>query len=284
MGRIMARRKRQPGRKQRQFRQRLRVYRESHRGRLRKANARAAVPSFFTLMNLFSGFVALTQIVQGNFEFACWFIFLAAIFDVLDGMMARLTKTSSLFGVELDSLSDIVSFGAAPSLLVYEFGLNSYGVFGLIISALPVLCGAIRLARFNTSFDGEKKGYFEGLPIPMPAMAIVALILNINDAAWYNTYSLNNLSVLVPIVVVFSVLMVSTIRFDAAPVPSAHYIRNHPYKFSAYFVGFLSIVFLQQIGLFISLFVYILLGMGFAAYRLIRTVLDVPLESESSSG
>lgn len=231
-------------------------------------------------MNLFSGFLALTQIVEGKFEWACWLIFLAAFFDVLDGMMARLTKTSSLFGVELDSLSDIVSFGVAPSLLVYEFGLKEYGVLGLIISSLPAICGAIRLARFNVNFDGDKKGYFEGLPIPMPAMTIVALILNINDAAWYNTYSLNNLSVLVPIVTVLSGLMVSTIRFDAVPPPSASYIRNHPYKFAAYSIGFLLIVFLQQIGLFISLFVYIVIGISLAGFRLGRAVVETPLEND----
>ena len=75
----------------------------------------AAVPSFFTLMNLFSGFVAITQTAQGQYEQACWLIVLAGFFDLLDGMMARLTNSQSLFGVELDSLADVVSFGLAPS-------------------------------------------------------------------------------------------------------------------------------------------------------------------------
>lgn len=269
------RRKGRPGRKQQQLRKRLRAYRQ---GRPRRHIPRAAVPSFFTLMNLFSGFLAITQIHDGRFDYACWLIVLAGFFDALDGMMARLTNGQSLFGVELDSLSDVVSFGVAPSFLVYEFGLKEFGVFGLIVSSLPAICGAVRLARFNISFDGEKKDYFIGLPIPVQAIAIVALILNVNDAGSFSRFSLNNLSVLIPIVFVLSGLMVSNIDFDAIPKPSASYIRAHPRKSIAFGVGLLLLIFLQQIGLLIVLTVYLLYGIIRAVYSLVQQVLTTPID------
>jgi CDP-diacylglycerol--serine O-phosphatidyltransferase len=270
-----SRRKRHPGRKQKQFRKRLRAYRQ---GRPRRAIPRAAVPSFFTLMNLFSGFLAITQIHDGRFDYACWLIVLAGFFDALDGMMARLTNGQSLFGVELDSLSDIVSFGVAPSFLVYEFGLKDFGVLGLVVSSLPAICGAVRLARFNIGFDGEKKDYFRGLPIPVQAITIVALILNVNDAGSFSRFSLNNLSVLIPIVFVLSGLMVSNIKFDAIPKPSARYIRAHPRKSIAFGVGLLLLIFLQQIGLLIVLSVYLLYGIIRSIYSLVQQVLSTPID------
>jgi len=273
------RRRALPGDKQRQFRQRLRAYRA---GRPRKRIPRAAVPSFFTLMNLFSGFLAVTQIQAGRFDYACWLIVLAGFFDALDGMMARLTNGQSLFGVELDSLSDVVSFGLAPSFLVYEFGLKDFGALGLIVASLPAICGAVRLARFNVTFDGEKKEYFSGLPIPVQAITIVALILNVNDAGSFSRISLNDLSVLMPIVFVLSGLMVSGIKFDAIPKPSARYIRLHPKKSIAFGVAILLLVFLQQIGLLIVLGAYLLFGIVRAVYELVQEVMKTPLDEEAA--
>ncbi len=274
-------RERRPERKQQQFRRRLRAYRMA-RQRPRRRIPRSAVPSFFTLMNLFSGFLAVTQIQVGRFDYACWLIVLAGFFDALDGMMARLTNGTSLFGVELDSLSDVVSFGLAPSFLVYEFGLKEFGVLGLIVSSLPAVCGAVRLARYNVNFDGEKKEFFAGLPIPVQAIYIVALILNVNDAGSFSRFSLNSLSVLIPIVFVLAALMVSTIDFDAIPRPSARYIRAHPRKSIAFGLALLLLVFLQQIGLLIVLSVYILFGVGRAVYTLARAVLNTPVDEAVS--
>jgi len=233
-------------------------------------------------MNLFSGFLAIIQIDEGRFDYACWLIVLAGFFDLLDGMMARLTNGQSLFGVELDSLSDIVSFGVAPSYLVYSFGLKDFGVFGLIVSSLPAICGAVRLARFNIGFDGEKKDYFDGLPIPGQAIIIVALILNVNDAGSFYRFSLNNLSVLIPIVFVLSGLMVSNISFDAIPKPTPRYIRAHPRKSLAYGIALLLLVFLQQVGLLIVLSGYILFGIGRAVYNVVQAVLNTPLSDAAS--
>src|SRR5690606_31350079 len=134
-----------------------------------------AVPSAFTLGNLLSGFFSLVYASQGNLDFAAWLIVVAGLFDLLDGRVARIAGSTSAFGVELDSLCDVVSFGAAPSFLIYQFGLNQIGLFGLLIASLPVPCGAVRLARFNTHAEvREKRDYSVGLPIPPQAGMIVA--------------------------------------------------------------------------------------------------------------
>jgi len=271
-------------RQQRRIRERFTAYREERRRNRvgHRPPPRVAFPSFFTLMNLLSGFLALTQIHEGAFAMACWFIVLAGFFDLLDGMMARLTDAVSPFGVELDSLSDIVSFGVAPAYLVYVFGLSEFGPLGMIVASLPALCGAVRLARYNLSFDGEKKDYFEGLPIPVQAMAIVALILNFDDATWFSRYSMNNLSMLIPIVFLLSGLMVSTIQFDAIPKPTVSYIRRRPKKVAAYGLAVLAIVVLQQIGLLIVLGAYLVHGLGMAVYRLVDA-LTTPVPGENPS-
>lgn len=272
--------RRRPERKQQQFRKRLRAYR-STRERPRRQIPRAAVPSFFTLMNLFCGYLSIIQTLEGRFDYACYLIVVAGFFDALDGMMARLTNGQSLFGVELDSLSDIVSFGVAPAFLVYEFGLKDFGALGLVVSSLPAICGAVRLARFNINFDGEKKDYFDGLPIPVQAIAIVAIILNVNDAALLNRLSSDNLSLLIPTVFVLSGLMVSNISFDAIPKPSAYYIRTHPKKSLAYGLATVLILFWIPEGLLVSLAVYLLSGIGLAIYKVGHAVWTTPIEEGS---
>lgn len=238
----------------------------------------AAVPSFFTLMNLFSGFVAITQTAQGQYEQACWLIVLAGFFDLLDGMMARLTNSQSLFGVELDSLADIVSFGVAPAFLLWTFALSEFRMFGLIVSALPAICGAVRLARFNISFDGEKKGYFTGLPIPMQAACVVALIVNV-ILLRENGYLVEKVTWMIPVVVVLAGLMVSTVPFDAGPRPSASYVRSHPRRFILYLVGFILVLTWYGVGLLVSLIVYLSIGIAMAGMRLLRAIREADPES-----
>lgn len=233
----------------------------------------AAVPSFFTLMNLFCGFLAVTQLHDGRLANACWLVVLAGVFDLFDGMMARLTRSQSAFGVQLDSLADAVSFGLVPSYLVYLVGLREQGALGIIVAALPALCGVVRLARFNVMFDGEKKAHFTGLPIPMQAAAVVALVLNVEREA-FNLYSPGGLNLLVPIVVVLAGLMVSTIPFDAGPKPTARYVRDHPIRSTAYLVGLLLVVVFQHKGLLIALAGYLLSGIGTAVAGFVSAVRD----------
>jgi CDP-diacylglycerol--serine O-phosphatidyltransferase len=252
------------------IRQRLSAFREARRrNRSDRPPPRVAVPSFFTLMNLLCGFLALTQVLEGAFVMSCWLIVLAGFFDLLDGLLARLTDADSPFGVQLDSLSDVVSFGVAPSFLVYAYALHTFGPLGMIVSALPALCGSVRLARYNVNTESDEKDGFEGLPIPGQAIAIVALILAAENSEWGAYLALDSLQVLLPIVVVLSGLMVSSIRFDAIPTPTVQYMRAHPKKTTAYALAGLLIVGLQEFGLVIVLAIYLAHGIGQAGYQLV---------------
>ncbi|NNF03825.1 MAG: CDP-diacylglycerol--serine O-phosphatidyltransferase [Rhodothermales bacterium] len=258
-----------PAQKQRRFRRRLRRLRGDGRRRI----PRAAVPSFFTLMNLFCGFLAIVQVADARFDYAAWLIVLAAFFDMLDGMMARLTNGQSLFGVELDSLADIVSFGIAPSFMIYSFGLSEHGVPGIIVSSLPAICGAVRLARFNVEFEGEKKPWFSGLPIPVAAMVIVAIIVN-GDRLEFLTPGNGSASFYFMSVILLSVLMVSTIRFDAVPRPSAAYVRHNRAGAVLYLLAVILLITLLELGLLIVLGGYLAIGIGRAGRSFFRSILS----------
>ena len=244
-----------PNQRESRFRVRRRILRQ------RPSIPPVAVPSTFTLLNLLSGFYAIINVSYGNFAAAGWLIAAACLFDLFDGMLARLVNGTSAFGVELDSLADIVSFGVAPAFLLYEFGLNSLGMAGVVVASLPAICGAVRLARFNVSFV-QKRNYFEGLPIPVQAMTVVAFILVFYDRPYFEVLGRGQISILVTLVVVLSLLMVSSIRFDAFPALSARTIRKEPLKILAVVVGALLIIFFLQTGLLIGLTLYLLHGIG----------------------
>jgi CDP-diacylglycerol--serine O-phosphatidyltransferase len=266
------------------LRERLVAYREERREERPPRRPEVAVPSFFTLLNLFCGFLALTQVLEAaqgleaGFTRACWLIVLAGFFDALDGLTARLADAQSPFGVELDSLSDVVSFGIAPAFLVWAYGLNEFGPLGLLVAALPALCGAVRLARYNVGFDGEKADHHEGLPIPAQAVTIIALILTLEGADWFSRASEGNLSILIPVVLVLAGLMVSNVRFGAFPKPTPSYAKAHPYEVSAYVVGVLLLPFLQELALLVFLAGYIVSGIASSTYRVVQAVMNAPLE------
>ncbi len=135
------------------------------------------LPNLFTTGNLFCGFWAIISVFQEKFEYAAYAILLASVFDILDGIVARLSGASSKFGIQYDSLSDLISFGVAPALLAFSWALRPYGRFGWLAAFLFVVCGALRLARYNVlAASGENK-YFKGLPIPAAASMIAVTIL-----------------------------------------------------------------------------------------------------------
>jgi len=109
----------------------------------------SVIPNLFTAINMFCGFFSIIEASNGNINYAAWLIFVAALFDALDGIVARLTNSSSELGIELDSLSDVISFGAAPAFILYKTFLYQFDVYGIIIASLPMIAGGFRLARFN---------------------------------------------------------------------------------------------------------------------------------------
>lgn len=245
--------------------------RRRRKGRRPPHIPRAAVPSFFTLGNLLSGFFSIVQASQGNLEWAAWLIVFAGFFDLLDGMVARLAGVDSSFGVELDSLCDVVSFGVAPSFLLYQFGLNELPV-GAFLAALPAMTGAVRLARFNSIQAATKSDYFVGLPIPAMAGTIVAFILTFQDDTLFAWFEYGRLSILIPLTILLALLMVSPVRFATPPQPNRSSLRKHPWRFVAFITGLLLVLFLQEIGLLISAVVYLFLGIGGAVLWAVRVV------------
>jgi CDP-diacylglycerol--serine O-phosphatidyltransferase len=134
------------------------------------------LPNLLTTVALFAGFYAIVQAMNGRFEYSAIAIFVAMVFDGLDGRVARLTRTQSAFGAEYDSLSDMVSFGAAPALVIYEWALRDLGKLGWVAAFIYCAGAALRLARFNTNIDVVDKRYFQGMPSPAAAALIAGLV------------------------------------------------------------------------------------------------------------
>ena len=139
------------------------------------------LPNLFTTGVLFCGFFAIVQAMNGRFETAAIAIYVAMVLDGLDGRIARLTHTTSEFGAQYDSLSDMVSFGAAPALVMYEWALKGMGKLGWIAAFVYCVGAALRLARFNTNIDVVDKRYFQGLPSPMAAALVAGLVWVFDD-------------------------------------------------------------------------------------------------------
>lgn len=139
------------------------------------------LPNLLTTAALFSGFYAIVQAMTGRFEHAAVAIFIAMVFDGLDGRVARMTRTQSAFGAEYDSLSDMVSFGAAPALIAFEWAMKGMGKWGWIAAFVYCAGAALRLARFNTNIGIVDKRYFQGLPSPAAAALVAGFVWIIND-------------------------------------------------------------------------------------------------------
>ncbi len=174
---------------------------------------RDIVPSLFTMLNLFFGFFAIVNAIKGNFVQASWLIMIAGIWDGIDGKIARTTHTYSEFGIQFDSITDVVSFGAAPSVLIYKCVFDKLGPFGIILSFLPLLLAAIRLARFNTNLGGFEKENFSGLPVPVMAATLATYVIFSYDL-WEG---IRFAPFLIPLVLFLCYLMVSHVEYEMMP-------------------------------------------------------------------
>ena len=243
---------------------------------------RAVVPSLFTTLNAFCGFMSILHTSKGQIELAAWFIILAALFDSLDGIMARITRSSSQFGVELDSLADVVSFGAAPSLLIYEAHLHTLNNWGILVSAMPLVLGAIRLARFNIQLVGLDKEHFSGLPIPFAAITICAYLLEY----YTEGYGLHGESKLgfAPLIVALSLLMVSRVKYDTLPRFTSRDLRAHPWRAISFSVGAAAIILSEGRYLFPALLAWIVFGLvRWVVIAIRQTLRNVGKEAEEES-
>ncbi len=167
------------------------------------------IPALFTVGNVFCGYHSLMAADRGRYDLAAGLIFLAGFLDSLDGRVARMTGSTSAFGEQLDSLSDVLSFGLAPAFLVFHWGLSTHGRLGLFASFLFLVCGACRLARFNVQIHVVDKRWFVGLPIPAAAGALCGLI-------WVIPEPLSDpriATAFLGVTLVLGFLMVSTFRY-----------------------------------------------------------------------
>lgn len=178
------------------------------------------LPNLITSMGLFCGIYSLVQTMQGAYVYAALAILAAHIFDGLDGRVARMTNSTSRFGVEYDSLCDLVSFGVAPGLLIYKWALVPWGVWGWSAVGLYVICSAIRLARFNLLVGRVDPGFFLGLPVPGSATMLAAVVL------MYRYVGKSGLPpkqvALLLLTYALALLMVSTVRY-----PSFKHLKLH---------------------------------------------------------
>lgn len=190
-------------------------------------NRMGFIPSLFTVLNLFCGFMSVVHAQNGDIQQACLFIIYAGLFDAFDGVVARFTGTSSRFGVELDSLADVVSFGFAPSFIMYKAYFAQHDGFGIALSSLVLIFGALRLARFNSQLVGFDKNYFSGVPVPIAAVTISSFFLfyfNKNFNQQVSEIFVYILAILLPI------LMVSKFRYETTPKFSLREIKEKPVK------------------------------------------------------
>ncbi|MCR4410038.1 MAG: CDP-diacylglycerol--serine O-phosphatidyltransferase [Candidatus Saccharicenans sp.] len=168
------------------------------------------LPSVFTLTNVFFGFLSLTSTFYGRYRWAALWIIIAAMLDGLDGLVARATRTSSDFGIQLDSLADAISFAAAASLLMYFWGLKVLGPAGIFFSFLFIVGGLLRLARYNVRTKSlPDRRFYQGLTVPSAAIFLASLVI-FHPEPNYQTVSAFYLSA---VVVIISLLMISTLRY-----------------------------------------------------------------------
>ena len=189
------------------------------------------LPSLFTVANLFFGFSAILLAERGDYLFACMSVFVAAVMDMLDGRIARLTGTESEFGAELDSLVDVVSFGVAPAFIFYHWGFSSPNIdifmkrLGWAAAFVYVSCGALRLARFNIQKTVVDSRYFIGVPIPIAAVFVSSIILKFphGSASVLTSY------VAAVMVVFVAILMISKIKYNSFKKTKLK--KKRPYSF-----------------------------------------------------
>jgi CDP-diacylglycerol--serine O-phosphatidyltransferase len=223
------------------------------------------VPNFVTTANMFSGFYSMIASIQGDYVTAAWAIMAAAVFDMLDGRVARLAKATSEFGVQYDSLSDLVSFGVAPSILLFQWALQPFGRLGWAAAFLFCACGALRLARFNVNSGALPKGYFQGLPIPMGAGMVATFIIFCQTLGW----AVEDAKTAV-LVLTFGLasLMVSTIKF-----PSFKELNwRSRASFGYLLVGVLAMIIVAikpEVTLFLVLSSYVSISLLWNAYRVL---------------
>lgn len=216
------------------------------------------LPNMITTLSMFLGFLSMVWAVQGRFEAACMAILLSALMDGLDGKVARLTNTASEFGVQYDSLADLVAFGLAPAMLLWQWQLETFGRLGVAAAFIYAACGALRLARFNVSSGAVGKRFFIGLPIPAGGCTVVTFVFFASIFPEFLRSVTPYLSLLLAVGV--GILMVSKVRYFS--FKEYDFLRAHPIRSMLSFLLILALVVsLPRIMAFVLCAVYIAGGL-----------------------
>jgi len=214
------------------------------------------LPNLFTTGSLFAGFYGIVSGINGDFRTAAIWILVSAVFDGLDGKVARATGTTSKFGVEYDSLADLVAFGVAPGLLMYLWALKPFGRLGWLAAFLFVVCGALRLARFNVQVDTVESKRFIGLPIPAAASMVSATVLFFHHMGWPSSYK--KFAILI-LIYLLAFLMVSNFKYYSFKDPEM--IKKQPFGFLVLLVLLIIVIAAEPAIMMFALFCcYILSG------------------------
>lgn len=224
------------------------------------------LPNLLTTGNMFSGFFAIVQSIYGNFLWAAYAIVAAAVFDLLDGRVARMTNSTSKFGMEYDSLSDLISFGMAPGLLLFLWALEPFGRFGWLASFFYVACTALRLARFNVQTGVIEKAYFQGLPSPMAGGIVASSVLAFSDLALDASRSWT----LLAMTFLLGFVMVSNFRYRS--FKDLDLRHRLPFLYLVIGVFLFAVVAMRpEVMLFVLFLTYAILGALFGMLRLGRS-------------
>lgn len=214
------------------------------------------LPNTLTLCSMFFGFFSILNTIKGEYVIASWAIVIATFFDGLDGWIARLTHSTTKFGIELDSLSDLVAFGVAPSILVFKWDLINFGRAGWAAAFLFLACGALRLARYNIQMGSTESKSFTGMPIPGAAIVVSAIVIFYHEI--WGDIPRKNLIILF-ITVLLSILMVSTLRFHGAK--EINFSKRKPFWILVAFIIIIVIIIIHPpISIFIFAMVYLIGG------------------------
>jgi CDP-diacylglycerol--serine O-phosphatidyltransferase len=212
------------------------------------------LPNLITTGNFLSGIISMALSLQGNFSKAALWILIGMLFDFLDGKIARLSKSNTKFGAEYDSLSDLVTFGIAPMIMMYEMSLSQMGRFGWIVAFVYSISCALRLARYNANLDGGRKSLFTGLPSPAAGGLMASSVLAADHVEWFGVVGI------APFLMLFlAFLMISNIQYPA--LDAIRLQRKGPFLyfvFSAVALG--GFILLGEVCLMIAFMFYTLSG------------------------
>jgi len=214
------------------------------------------LPNTLTLCSMLLGFFSILASLKGNYIHAAWGILFATVFDGLDGWVARLTHSTTRFGIELDSLSDLVAFGVAPSVMIYKWALTPFGRIGWVAAFWFLACGALRLARYNVQMGSSESKSFTGMPIPAAASIVATLVLFFFEM--WDTLPGKNIYLL-GLTILLAFLMVSTLRFHGAK--ELDFRKRKPFWILVAFVIVLMLIVMHPpISLFVFAMIYLIVG------------------------